>query len=92
VTDDSLAPKVVAEGLSEIPPVGSSEDDDSGSTDHGSDSGSSDDGSDVEGDTEAFLEKVFSELDSSEPESEEEGYGLLRRRRMGSLRDFSSDS
>jgi len=47
--------------------------------------------SDVEEDTEAFLEKVFSELDSSEPEAEE-GHGLLRRRRMGTLRDFSSDS
>ncbi len=46
---------------------------------------------DVEEDTEAFLEKVFSELESSEPESEE-GHGLLRRRRMGTLRDFSSDS
>lgn len=45
----------------------------------------------VEEDTEAFLEKVFSELESSEPEAEE-GHGLLRRRRMGSLRDFSSDS
>ncbi|HWB87902.1 MAG TPA: DUF4388 domain-containing protein [Acidimicrobiia bacterium] len=45
----------------------------------------------VEEDTEAFLEKVFSELDTSEPEAEE-GHGLLRRRRMGSLRDFSSDS
>ena len=54
------------------------------------------DGSDVEEDTEAFLEKVFSELETSEPETSEseaeEGYGLLRRRRMGSLRDFSSDS
>jgi predicted transcriptional regulator len=47
--------------------------------------------SDVEEDTEAFLEKVFSELESSEPEVEE-GHGLLRRRRMGTLRDFSSDS
>ncbi len=55
---------------------------------------------DVEEDTEAFLEKVFSELGSSEAEEDsgseesepEEGYGLLRRRRMGSLRDFSSDS
>ncbi len=46
---------------------------------------------DVEEDTEAFLEKVFSELESSEPEVDE-GHGLLRRRRMGSLRDFSSDS
>ena len=81
-TEDSPAPEVVAEGLSEIPSVGNSEDVGS----------SEDDGSDVGGDTEAFLEKVFSELDSSEPETEEEGYGLLRRRRMGSLRDFSSDS
>jgi hypothetical protein len=49
------------------------------------------DAEEVEEDTEAFLEKVFSELESSEPESDE-GHGLLRRRRMGSLRDFSSDS
>ena len=34
-------------------------------------------------DTEAFLEKVFSEV-SSEP-SEEDGHGLMRRRRMGSI-------
>ena len=63
--------------------------------------GESSDDSDVEEDTEAFLEKVFSELDTSGPETAEsetseseaeEGYGLLRRRRMGSLRDFSSDS
>lgn len=46
---------------------------------------------DVEEDTEAFLEKVFSELESDKSETEE-GHGLLRRRRMGSLRDFSSDS
>jgi hypothetical protein len=52
----------------------------------------------VEEDTEAFLEKVFSELESSDEEPEEqqepedEGHGLLRRRRMGTLRDFSSDS
>lgn len=61
----------------------------------------SSDDSDVEEDTEAFLEKVFSELETSGPEAAEsdtseseaeEGYGLLRRRRMGSLRDFSSDS
>ena len=52
--------------------------------------GGSGEGSEVEEDTEAFLEKVFSELDS-EPEVEE-GHGLLRRRRMGTLRDFSSDS
>ena len=49
------------------------------------------DASEVEEGTEAFLEKVFSELESSEPEAEE-GHGLLRRRRMGTLRDFSSDS
>ena len=49
------------------------------------------DSSEVEEDTEACLEKVFSELDSPQSESDE-GYGLLRRRRMGSLRDFSSDS
>jgi hypothetical protein len=54
-------------------------------------SADSDDASDVEEDTEAFLEKVFSELDNPEPEVEE-GHGLLRRRRMGTLRDFSSDS
>lgn len=72
--DDSRTPEVVAEGLSEIPPVRGP----------AGDSG-------PEEDTEAFLEKVFSELDSSEPEAEE-GHGLLRRRRMGSLRDFSSDS
>jgi hypothetical protein len=39
----------------------------------------------VEEDTESFLEKVFSELEA--PEEAEEGYGLLRRRRMGTLRD-----
>jgi hypothetical protein len=51
------------------------------------------DAEEVEEDTEAFLEKVFSELESSESEPEsDEGHGLLRRRRMGSLRDFSSDS
>ena len=46
---------------------------------------------DVEEDTEAFLEKVFSELDSSEEESDE-GYGLLRRRRLGAMRDIARDS
>jgi hypothetical protein len=52
---------------------------------------------DVEEDTEAFLEKVFSELEQPEPEAEAEaetaaepepegeGHGLLRRRRLGSL-------
>jgi hypothetical protein len=49
------------------------------------------DSAEVEEDTEAFLEKVFSELDGSD-EPEEEGYGLLRRRRMGAIRDASSDS
>lgn len=49
------------------------------------------DSSEVEEDTEAFLEKVFSELDSPQSENDE-GFGLLRRRRMGSMRDFSSDS
>ena len=38
----------------------------------------------VEEDTEAFLEKVFSQLDSNgKVDVEEEGHGLLRRRRMG---------
>lgn len=41
-------------------------------------------------DTEAFLEKVFSGLDSND--TSEEGYGLLRRRRLGALRDLSNDS
>lgn len=51
------------------------------------------DTAEVEEDTEAFLEKVFSELESAdETESEEEGYGLLRRRRMGAIRDNSIDS
>jgi hypothetical protein len=47
---------------------------------------------DVEEDTEAFLEKVFSELGStSDDQNEDEGYGLLRRRRMGAIRDVSGD-
>ena len=49
----------------------------------------------VEEDTEAFLEKVFSELEAPEEpkaDEEEEGYGLLRRRRMGAIRDLSNDS
>lgn len=83
--EDEVTPEVVSEGLSEIPSVGATDEDAS---------------DDVEEDTEAFLEKVFSELGSSETEDDsdseesesEEGYGLLRRRRMGSLRDFSSDS
>ncbi|MFZ0015549.1 MAG: hypothetical protein WAL25_15700, partial [Acidimicrobiia bacterium] len=77
--EEPRAPEVVAEGLSEMPSVEAAADDETA------------DGQDVEEDTEAFLEKVFSELDSNESESEE-GHGLLRRRRMGTLRDFSSDS
>ena len=50
------------------------------------------DAGEVEEDTEAFLEKVFSELETPEDEPEEEGYGLLRRRRMGAIRDHSSDA
>jgi hypothetical protein len=49
-----------------------------------------DDDSEVEEDTEAFLEKVFSELE--ETEEEHEGHGLLRRRRLGALRDLTGDS
>ncbi len=47
----------------------------------------------VEEDTEAFLEKVFSQLDvNGQPEDEEEGHGLLRRRRMGSvLKEIDED-
>lgn len=44
----------------------------------------------VEEDTEAFLEKVFSGLESDKA-PQEEGYGLLRRRRLGALRDLSND-
>lgn len=46
----------------------------------------------VEEDTEAFLEKVFSGLGTDDQPQEEEGYGLLRRRRLGALRDLSNDS
>lgn len=48
---------------------------------------------DVEEDTEAFLEKVFSQLEvNSKVDVEEEGHGLLRRRRMGSvLKDIDED-
>jgi Domain of unknown function (DUF4388) len=45
---------------------------------------------DVEEDTEAFLEKVFSDMEPTE--ETDEGYGLLRRRRMGVLRDLSNDA
>ncbi len=57
----------------------------------GSDDDEGDSDGDVEEDTEAFLEKVFSELDRSD-EGEEEGYGLLRRRRLGAMRDIARDS
>ncbi|HEX6220555.1 MAG TPA: DUF4388 domain-containing protein [Acidimicrobiia bacterium] len=77
VDEEPRAPEVVSEGLSEIPPVQAIEDPEVAE--------------DVEEDTEAFLEKVFSELDSDKSETDE-GHGLLRRRRMGTLRDFSSDS
>ena len=52
----------------------------------------SDEASEVEEDTEAFLEKVFSELETTPDEPEEEGFGLLRRRRMGVLRDTGDES
>jgi hypothetical protein len=47
----------------------------------------------VEEDTEAFLEKVFSQLDANgQADVEEEGHGLLRRRRMGSvLKEIDED-
>jgi Domain of unknown function (DUF4388) len=57
--------------------------------DSGSDDSTPDDG--IEADTEAFLEKVFSQLDVND-EVEEEGHGLLRRRRMGSvLKEIDED-
>jgi hypothetical protein len=48
---------------------------------------------DVEEDTEAFLEKVFSQLEVNDKvDVEEEGHGLLRRRRMGSvLKEIDED-
>jgi Domain of unknown function (DUF4388) len=48
---------------------------------------------DVEEDTEAFLEKVFSQLEvNGKVDVEEEGHGLLRRRRMGSvLKEIDED-
>jgi hypothetical protein len=46
----------------------------------------------VEEDTEAFLEKVFSQLESN-GQPEEEGHGLLRRRRLGSvLKELNEES
>lgn len=38
------------------------------------------------------LESSALESSQPDPEPEDEGHGLLRRRRMGSLRDFSTDS
>jgi hypothetical protein len=74
------AAAVVKEDLSQVPMVDEGDEDD--------------EVDEVEDDTEAFLEKVFSELDDSsdEEEGEEEGYGLLRRRRMGAMRDTSGDA
>lgn len=47
----------------------------------------------VEEDTEAFLEKVFSELESSdETDDDDAGYGLLRRKRMGVAKDATPDA
>ena len=46
----------------------------------------------VEEDTEAFLEKVFSELESNGQPEQDEGHGLLRRRRLGSvLKELDED-
>lgn len=47
----------------------------------------------VEEDTEAFLEKVFSQLEvNGQADVEDEGHGLLRRRRMGSvLKEIDED-
>jgi len=47
----------------------------------------------VEEDTEAFLEKVFSQLEANgQADVEDEGHGLLRRRRMGSvLKEIDED-
>lgn len=45
----------------------------------------------VEEDTEAFLEKVFSQLEP-EGQPEEEGHGLLRRRRLGVIKELADDN
>ncbi|MCZ6504628.1 MAG: hypothetical protein O6834_01425 [Actinobacteria bacterium] len=80
---------VVKEELSQVPTVG--EDDQAGEVeDDQAGEVEADEDGEVEEDTEAFLEKVFSELDST-TDDEEEGYGLLRRRRMGVMRDSSRD-
>ena len=47
----------------------------------------------VEEDTEAFLEKVFSELESSDETGDDDaGYGLLRGRGMGVAKDATPDA
>ncbi|MCZ6738013.1 MAG: DUF4388 domain-containing protein [Actinobacteria bacterium] len=96
---------VVKEELSEVPVVseddqaGEVEDDQAGEVEEDQTGAveedqagevEADEDGEVEEDTEAFLEKVFSELDST-TDDEEEGYGLLRRRRMGVMRDSSRD-
>ncbi|MCZ6567795.1 MAG: DUF4388 domain-containing protein [Actinobacteria bacterium] len=88
---------VVKEELSQVPTVGEDdqagevEDDQAGEVeDDQAGEVEADEDGEVEEDTEAFLEKVFSELDST-TDDEEEGYGLLRRRRMGVMRDSSRD-
>jgi hypothetical protein len=45
----------------------------------------------VEEDTEAFLEKVFSDLDKPD-DDQSDGHGLLRRRRLGSILQDRTDS
>ena len=84
VTDEV---ETAEDDTAEMPTVGAeaSEESDSDDTED------TDDSDEVEEDTEAFLEKVFSELETPE-EPEEEGYGLLRRRRMGAIRDASNDA
>jgi hypothetical protein len=58
---------------------------DAADADTSDDADTTDDADTAEGaeDTDAFLEKVFSEV-STEP-SDEDGHGLMRRRRMGSI-------
>lgn len=47
----------------------------------------------IEEDTEAFLEKVFSELDSADEDDDgDAGYGLLGRKRMGAGQDSATDA
>ena len=47
----------------------------------------------IEEDTEAFLEKVFSELDSADEDDDgDASYGLLGRKRMGAGQDNPTDA